>query len=110
MGSMKSQGGLSHRRGIKYTTIVTIPKVMMELALQLEEFCGVEYHRTDQHVDARMTRMRRDEADVALLLQWFFAHDLFPSGQCIMSISTGVTGDKTIDCYRRFREKNCESY
>lgn len=107
MRSMKSQGGLSHGRGITdsnlVTWVATIPTVM-ELTLQLEEFCGVEYNTTEQHVDARMTRVRRDEADVALLLQWFLAHDPFPNGQFIMSISTGVIGDKTINCHDAFEK------
>lgn len=76
----------------------------MEIFIQLEEFCGVTYGTSEQHVDARLSRVQKDDADVTILLDWFSYHYPFPIGQFVMPISTGITGGEKIDCHKAFEK------
>lgn len=93
MRSLKAQGELSYGQGITDRTlgtwVATMPTIM-ENAVQVEDFCGVKYGTSEQHVDARFSRVQSDDADIAILLDWYSSHDHFPPGQFVMSISTGV--------------------
>ena len=63
------------------------------------EVCGVSFVTTEQHVDSRVSRIARDESDVQKFVEWFTIHNPFPVGDCIVSISTGLMGDETINCH-----------
>ncbi|KAJ8877078.1 hypothetical protein PR048_021530 [Dryococelus australis] len=100
--SMKSTGGLTQGRGITESILSkTIPGTTAthDICTSLEEFSDVHFSSTEQHVDFRGARQKRDTAGVAKLTQWLENHPPFPSTQEIMSLETGVVGDSNIDCY-----------
>lgn len=109
MRSLKSTGGLSHGRGISDSTlsrwILTMPTVTT-VTQQVEEFCGVSLTTSEQHVDARDARVQRDNADLQKFIEWFQSHDPFPVTNFVMSISTGIVGDDSINCHRAFEIGN----
>ncbi|CAH1155651.1 unnamed protein product [Phaedon cochleariae] len=103
MRSMKSTGGLTHGRGITDSVlakwILAMP-VLAEVSEAIENFCSVSFATSEQHVDARVSRISRDTQDLEKFVDWFSSHNPFPVSLEIMSISTGVQGDVKIDCYR----------
>ena len=60
------------------------------------------FNTTEQHKDARDTRVQRDRSDVQKFVEWFAGHDPFPPGENVISISSGVVGDRTINCHKAF--------
>lgn len=102
MRSMKSNGGLTHGRGITESTMkkwITTMTTMIDISQQIEQFCGVSFDTTEQHIDARTSRVSRDTNDVKKFLDWFTYHDSFPVVENVMPISTGVIGDEKINCH-----------
>ena len=70
MRSLKARGGLTAGRGITDSTLlkwVASAPIIMEVSLQIEEFSGATFATTDQHVDARLTRVTRDENWIEML-------------------------------------------
>lgn len=55
---------------------------------------------SEQHVDARPSRISRDESDMKKLLVWFSSHPPFPTVNNIISIATGIVGDNRVNCYK----------
>lgn len=49
-------------------------------------------------------RIKKDEADVEKLEEWFQAHTSFPDLQVLMSIATGVTGESNIICHNSYEK------
>ncbi len=103
MRSLKSSGGLSHGRGISDSTlskwVLTMP-ILTIVSQQVEDLCGVLFTTCEQQVDARDARILRDTKDVQKFVNWFESHDPFPASEFVMSISTGILGDETINCHR----------
>lgn len=54
----------------------------------LESFCELSFNTEEQHVDARDFRVKKDDADVQKLSEWFQSHNPFPHIHQIMSIAT----------------------
>lgn len=55
MRSMKTQGGLTHGRGMSDSVITKFILTMLTLvdvSNEMEQFCNVTYYSSDQHVDA----------------------------------------------------------
>ncbi|GBN56177.1 hypothetical protein AVEN_29965-1 [Araneus ventricosus] len=59
---------------------------------QVEYFCGQSLTTSEQHTDARDSRILRDNEDVQKLLGWFEYHDPFPVSDFVMPINTGILG------------------
>lgn len=56
---------------------------------------------SEQNVDAsRPSRILRNESDLKKLLEWFSFHPSFPKMNNIISIATGIVGDKNINCFK----------
>lgn len=72
---------------------------LINICEQLESYAGVYGQSSEQHVDMRPARVKRDNEDIGTLDSWFAAHDPFPSLQQIVSIGTGIVGDETINCH-----------
>ena len=70
-----------------------------DICEEVEKFCDIKFSTTDQHIDARDARIRRDAADVDKMVEWFSTHNPFPFEKKIKNIATGVTGDDKINCY-----------
>lgn len=103
MRSMKSSGGSTHGRGI--TDSVTAKWILSSIVLTdvcnvMEEFCNVSYATSEQHVDTRISRISRDEADLEKIRSFFKNYNPFPITDHIMSIFSGVIGDSKINCYK----------
>lgn len=103
MRTMKSIGGLTHGRGISNSVLTMWMLGMVYLhnvCDEIEKFCGISIETTEQHVDIRSARIVRDNEDLKKLINWFSQHSPFPKVDELMSISTGVIGDKTINCHK----------
>ncbi|KYN08445.1 hypothetical protein ALC62_00577 [Cyphomyrmex costatus] len=65
----------------------------------IENFAGVSCATTEQHVDMRPTRIKRDNEDVKKLDMWFVEHNPFPVTDKLLSIGTGVVRTSEINCH-----------
>ena len=74
----------------------------MEVSQTVENFFGVEYTTSEQHVDARKSRFKRDNSDVCKLTSFFEMNVPFPSVDFLMSLSSGAEADKSVDCHNAF--------
>lgn len=105
MRSMKTIGGLTHGRGITDSTlnkwIQGLPAAH-DVCENLEKYCGVYMENSEQHVDARLSWISRDNNDLNILLKWFSSHPPFLELNEIISISTGVVGDTTINWHNAY--------
>ncbi|KAJ8869862.1 hypothetical protein PR048_028871 [Dryococelus australis] len=103
MQSFKTNTCLTHRRCISDSVIskwIVEMSVTHGMCALLEEFRGVLFSPSVQHVDFRMTRITRNTTDIGKLAAWFRSHSLFPIMEGIMSIAPGVVEDCTIiNCY-----------
>lgn len=102
MRSMKSQGGLTHGRGISNSVLSRWTGgavYMLNICEQLERFWGISCITPEQHVDMRPTQIKRDTADVEKLNNWFSTHPPFPFTDKILSISSGIVGGPEINCH-----------
>lgn len=102
MKSMKTNGGVARGRSSQESVIskwVYGMHSMNTVCEGLEDLANFKMDTTDQHVDARDSRIKRDIEDVKKLYEWFLLHDPFPEIKEIMSIASGVVGDKKINCH-----------
>ena len=65
----------------------------------MEKMCGVAFTSSEQHVEMREARIKRDSSDSKKLIEWFMQHYPFPDVPEILSLSTGVVGDSSINCH-----------
>ncbi|GFS90817.1 uncharacterized protein TNCV_1004001 [Trichonephila clavipes] len=70
----------------------------------IEIFCNTSLNKSHQHSDLTDARIDRDHIDVKLLVDFFIQHSPFPDTDAIISIATGITGDKEINCYDAFEK------
>lgn len=102
MRSMKVEGGLTHGRGLTESSISrwvnTIP-VTIHVISAVEKLTGISSVYSNQHVELRESRKNRDTSDSKKFLLWLKKHSPFecPS-DTLISISTGIKADKTVNC------------
>lgn len=102
MKSMKSSGGLTRGRGISETVLTTwtLGTVYLQNICDcVETFCNVAYQSSEQHVELSETRINRDKEDTLKMHAWLDQHPPFTQRKEIMSISTGVVGNESINCH-----------
>lgn len=102
MRSMKSSGGLTHGRGVTDSVIakwILATPILNTVSEKIEDYCKISYSHSDQHIDARDSRINRDNSDMFKFDQWFTEHEPFPTINNVVSLSTGVVGGKDINCY-----------
>lgn len=107
MRMMHSCGGLTRGRGISDSVLALWTLGMLNLhnvCDAIEEYCNVHLDSSEQHVDARTSRIARDNEDLKKLLDWLAQHDPFPEIDSLLSISTGIVGGENITCHMS-REK-----
>ncbi|KAJ8677393.1 hypothetical protein QAD02_013180 [Eretmocerus hayati] len=68
----------------------------------LEEYVGVASASSAQHVDLKVGRMKRDHTDLAKFKFWLEQHKPFESRESLISLSTGIIGDSSINCHQAF--------
>lgn len=104
MRIMKIEGGMIGRMIMENTLarwILTMP-FTNDVCKEIEKFCGIKFATTDQHIDATDARIKRNNADISKIFDWFKEHYPFPKSESIMSIATGVIGGDHINCYDCF--------
>lgn len=102
MKTMKTAGGLTHGRGVSEGVISRWTQGMTSLQHicdEIEDFCGVQFTSSEQHVDSRDSRIQRDNDDAKKMLEWFHQYPPFPETPEITSISSGIVGDDRINCH-----------
>lgn len=102
MRIMKIAGGLTHGRGVSESILCRWTKGMSSLqniCEEMEKMCGVAFTSSEQHVEMREARIKRDSSDSKKLMEWFMQHYPFPDVPEILSLSTGVVGDSSINCH-----------
>ncbi|GBL75439.1 hypothetical protein AVEN_194623-1 [Araneus ventricosus] len=65
----------------------------------MENFCGVSFCTAEQHADARLSRVTRDNNNYKKFEDRFTCHNPFPVGECVMSLSTGMVRDEKMNCH-----------
>jgi len=105
MKSMKTKGGVARGRSMQESVLskwIYGMHAMNGVCEGIEKLCNVNLDTTDQHIDARDSRIERDNEDVQKLIEWFTCHDPFPKINHIMSIASGIIGDDKINCYNAY--------
>ncbi|GBN66391.1 hypothetical protein AVEN_231622-1 [Araneus ventricosus] len=80
--------------------------IVRTVSQQVEDFCGLSFTTSEHHTDATDSRILRDKENAQKLVGWFESHNPFPASDFVMSISTGILGDETINCHRAFESGN----
>lgn len=102
MRSMKSQGGLTHGRGISSSVLSRWTGgmvFMLNICESLETFWDISCTTSEQHVDMRTAQIERDTSDVEKLQHYFDIHPPFPLTNKLLSISSGIVGAPEINCH-----------
>ncbi|GFU98032.1 uncharacterized protein TNCV_233081 [Trichonephila clavipes] len=63
----------------------------------IENFCNISFNKSHQHSNSTDAGIYRDDIDVKLLVDFFIQHRPFPDTDAIISIATGIAGDKEQD-------------
>lgn len=102
MRSMKSSGGLTRGRGLSdavLTKWILATPILTSVITSVEDFADEKSSTTEQHVDNSTSRLKRDLQDTKKFDDWLKSQNPFIKVDKIMSISTGITGDFSINCY-----------
>lgn len=100
MRIMSIEGGMIGRNITESTLarwILAMPYTN-EIVKEIEKFCNIKFLNSEQHVDARDSRIKRDNADILQMYEWFKSNDPFPFTDAIICVSTRVTGGENINC------------
>lgn len=103
MRPMKTDGGLTQRRGIAEEVIsrlVNGAPALCEVVEKFEDFCGVTSVISHQHIELLESRIKRDKEDVKKFLDFFQTHPPFFSGTGLISLATGVFSDSYHKAYK----------
>lgn len=72
---------------------------LIEVSNAMEIFCEVSHATSEQHADLQKSSFSREASNSELLRQFFDKYDPYPNIDKILSIFSGVVGDKNINCY-----------
>uniref|UniRef100_A0A8D8Z9E3 Uncharacterized protein n=2 Tax=Cacopsylla melanoneura TaxID=428564 RepID=A0A8D8Z9E3_9HEMI len=112
MKHLKSSGGLTRGRGTSDAVLSRWTLGMSthrKICNAVEVFSGIDFSSSEQYVDSRESTVKRDQTDVQKMKDWFRQHPPFQDTAEIISISTGLVGDETINCHMS-REVGVEMY
>ena len=70
----------------------------------MEKFCYVSFDTSEQHVDTRVTRIKRDTSDLEKINEFFEKYNPFVQSKFVMSIYSGIVGNESINCYNAYEE------
>ncbi|GFX72911.1 uncharacterized protein TNCV_1698081 [Trichonephila clavipes] len=103
---MSVEGGPFKRDATESVVYKWIRRVIysQDIIEGIENFCNISFNKSHQHSDSTDARIDRDDIDVKLLVDFFIQHNHFPDTDAIISIATGMTGDKDINCYNAFEQ------
>lgn len=99
MRSLKSRGGLTRGRGMSESVRDLWVSSMHRCSSVYDAMGDLTEHRhqtSEQHVELRESRLKRDNDDCNKLIEWFDSHEPFdPNETSLKSISTGlIAGEK----------------
>lgn len=57
---------------------------------KIEKFYNNSLDSTEQHVDARDSKVKRDHNDVSKLVEWLTLHNPFPKTNHLVSLASGI--------------------
>ncbi|GFY37371.1 uncharacterized protein TNIN_401761 [Trichonephila inaurata madagascariensis] len=66
----------------------------------MDKFCTISLNSTEQHVNARDSRVKRDNTDVSKLVEWFTLHNPFPNTQQLVFLASVMVGNHQINCHK----------
>ncbi|KAJ8885063.1 hypothetical protein PR048_011259 [Dryococelus australis] len=101
--NMKSEGGLTRGRGLSDSVLAKWAagaRAAIAICSSLKVFAAVHFMSGEQHIDFRVSRINRDDQNRGNPAQWLAHHPPFAVCDSIMYLSTGVTGNSNINCYR----------
>ncbi|GFY50124.1 uncharacterized protein TNIN_488681 [Trichonephila inaurata madagascariensis] len=103
MKSMKTEGGVSHGRSTQESVLckwVFAMYAINTICDEMEKSCTIFLDSTEQHVDDRDSRVKRDNTDVSKLVKWFALHNPFPNTQQLVSLASVMVGNDQINCHK----------
>ncbi|GFY41261.1 uncharacterized protein TNIN_343801 [Trichonephila inaurata madagascariensis] len=103
MKFMKTEGGVSRGRSTQESVLckwVFAVYVTNTICDEMEKFCTISLDSTEQHIDARDSRVKRDNTDVCKLVEWFTLHNPFPNMQQLVSLASVMVGNDQINCHK----------
>ena len=103
MRSVKSSGGLTHGRGMAESQraqwLLSMP-ACASISSAMQEFTSRCYASSGQHKEMTKPRQARDDEDSRTLLGYLQERNPFDCDLLMRNISTGVTGDCTVNADR----------
>ena len=69
---------------------------------EIDKFCNISLDSAEQHVDARDSRVKRDNTDVSKLVDCFALHNPFPNTKQLVSIASGIVENDQINCHKAY--------
>ncbi|KYN03290.1 hypothetical protein ALC62_05871 [Cyphomyrmex costatus] len=107
MKAIKTSGGLTRGRGITDSVVakwIISTVALTEVCNEMEKFCNASFDTSEQHVDTRISRIKRDAADLQKVLEFFERYNPFPESDYLMSIYSGIVGNQTVNCHNAYEE------
>ncbi|GFT92943.1 uncharacterized protein TNCV_740891 [Trichonephila clavipes] len=92
------------RQNSDSTLLILHSRVCRDIIEGIENLCNISFNKSHQHSDSTDARIDRVDIDVKLLVDFFIQRSPFPDTDAIISIATGITGDKDINCYDAFEQ------
>ena len=98
MRALKSRGGLTHGRGVSESVRLMWVKTMHRCASvhnAMSDLTGLLHKTSEQHTELGQSRIKRDNADLQKIINWFCYHNPFSvEDPSLRSLSTGLTAMK----------------
>lgn len=105
MRILKIIGGLTQGRHFnegKAANFLSNSVTVLDICRGVETFCSYVHQSGEQHVDSRASRISRDQADIQKLIEFYDADNPFPSTEQIISITSGLIGNWSINCFKAY--------
>ena len=78
--------------------------ILIAVTKSIGDFFNVNYSTLKQHIDARSSRISKDNSDLKRLTEFLKIHDPFKKADFILSISSDWKGDDSIKCFNALEE------
>ena len=103
MRSVKTAGGLTRGRGMGETQraswLLSMP-ACAEMNAAIQDFTQINYETTEQHKEMSTARLKRDEKDSKIVLQYLHDRNSFTDDASLRNISTGVVAQASASAER----------
>lgn len=101
MRAMSVQGGPFKRGATDSVVFKWIRGVLYtkDIIESLENFCNIQFSKSNQHVDSTDSRIQRDKKDVLALKTFLVDHYPFEDIDLLQNIVSGLIGTEDINCF-----------